>query len=125
MTNWAEKRQHHRAFIKLSVEYRSQGSWQMIEARDLSLGGMFVVADKIEPANTKVEVMFEIGKDKNKKVIQAQGVVAWSRNKAGKDDNGEIIPAGMGIMFTKITPALAKSDLKLLTEKEEDTGGKA
>ena len=90
----------------------------MIEARDLSLGGIFVAADKIEPPQTKVEVMFELGKDNNKKTIQAEGVVTWSRKQQAVDENGDVLPAGMGIMFTKITPALAKSDIKLLTETE-------
>ena len=119
MINWAEKRQHKRVDIRLMVEYRSKGAWQMTEARDLSLGGLFVSADKIEPPQTKVEVMFDIGKDAAKKTINAEGIVTWSRKEPVKAEDGELLPAGMGIMFTKITPMLAKSDLKQLIETED------
>ena len=75
MINWAEKREHKRVGIKLMVEYRSKGAWQMTEARDLSLGGLFVAADKIEPPQTKVEVMFDVRKRRRQKTINAEGLL--------------------------------------------------
>ena len=66
MTNWEDQRKHKRAFLKLAVEYRSNSFWQMIEAQDVSAGGMFVATDKIEPPQTKIEVMFELGKEPHK-----------------------------------------------------------
>ena len=108
MIDGENKRKHKRAHIRLKVEYRGKKFWQMVEARDLSLGGMFIVTDKVEPAQTKIEIMFELGKE-NKKTVQAQGVVAWNRPQPIKNENGEEVqPAGMGIMFTKITPAISK-----------------
>ena len=104
---WEEKRKFQRAFVKLPVEYRSKSFWQYVEARDVSAGGMFLVTDKVEPPHTKIEVMFEFGKD-DKKFIHAEAIVAWSRPKPGRDESGDIQPAGMGIMFTKITPLVAK-----------------
>lgn len=120
MTNWEEKRRHRRAFIKLLVEYRGRSFWQMVEARDISAGGMFIATDKVEPPQTKIEVIFELGKDNNKKTIRAEGVVAWSRAHAIKDDKGETSPAGMGIMFTKIFPFVSKEVIDSLVKETQE-----
>lgn len=122
MINWEEKRQHKRAFIKLAVEYRGKNFWQMVEAKDVSAGGMFVATDKVEPAKTKIEVIFELGREPNKKTIRAEGVVAWSRAQAAKDDKGEAAPAGMGIMFTKIFPFVSKEVFDNLLKEAEQQG---
>lgn len=125
MINWEERRKQKRAFIKLSVEYRSKNFWQMIEALDVSTGGMFLATDKIEPPQTKIEIMFEIGKEPHKKIVHAEGVVTWSRLKAVKDEKGNIQPAGMGVMFTKMTPSAAKLSIENMIKQEEDKGAKA
>lgn len=121
--DWEEKREHKRAYIRLSVEYRGKNAWQMIEARDISAGGMFIVTDAVEPPNTEVEIMFEVGEgEKNKKFIHAKGIVAWNRKKeisSGKDD---IQPAGMGIKFTKLSPLSAKDFINEVIKKLEENG---
>lgn len=122
MTNWEEKRKQKRAFIRLRAEYRGKHLWQMVEAQDISAGGMFIATDKVEPAQTKVELLFELGKDEHKKSIRAEGVVAWNRREAIKDEKGELRPAGMGIMFTKITPSVSKNVIDEIV-KEIDKGG--
>jgi len=121
--SWEEKRKFKRVYTKFPVEYRSSSFWQYVEARDVSAGGLFLVTDNVEPPKTKIEVMFEFGQD-NKKFIHAEGVVAWSRPKPGKDESGEMQPAGMGIMFTKITPMAAKDFIDQMVKgiKEEKSG---
>ena len=109
MAEGMEKRKHKRAYIKLSVECRGKNFWQMVEAQDISAGGLFLATEKVEPAQTKLEIMFELGKDDKKKTIRAEGVVAWNRPQAVKDVKGEMQPAGMGIMFTKVTPLASKN----------------
>ncbi|TAN62291.1 hypothetical protein EPN16_01820 [bacterium] len=126
MINWDEKRKYKRAFIKLAVEYRGKNFWQMVEANDISAGGMFVATDKVEPAQTKIEVIFELGKEPYKKTIRAEGVVAWSRAQAAKDEKGEAVPAGMGIMFTKTFPFVSKEIFEnLLKEAEQQNKPKS
>ena len=117
--NENEKRKHKRALVKLKVEYRGKSFWQMVEAQDLSAGGMFIATEKVEPAQTKIEVMFELGKE-NKKTIRAEGVVAWNRTQSIKSADGEVLPAGMGIMFTKITPFLSK---QFIDDMIKNSGG--
>ncbi|HAH20492.1 MAG TPA: hypothetical protein DCL49_06255 [Candidatus Omnitrophica bacterium] len=117
--NENEKRKHKRALVKLKVEYRGKSFWQMVEAQDLSAGGMFIATEKVEPAQTKIEVMFELGKE-NKKTIRAEGVVAWNRTQSIKTADGEVLPAGMGIMFTKITPFLSK---QFIDDMIKNSGG--
>lgn len=122
MINWEEKRRQKRAFIRLKAEYRGKNLWQMVEARDISAGGMFIATDKVEPPQTKVELLFELGKDEHKKNIRAEGVVAWNRREAIKDEKGELQPAGMGIMFSKITPSVSKNTIDEIV-KEMGKGG--
>jgi hypothetical protein len=100
---WGEKRQYKRVYIRFSVEYRGKSFWQIVEAQDISAGGMFVVTDKIEPPQTRIEVMFTFGKDE-KRPIHAEGVVAWNRAKPKVVGPGNVLPPGMGIMFTKFLP---------------------
>lgn len=115
-----EKRRHKRTYIKLPVECRGKSYWQYIEARDISAGGMFVVTDKVEPPRTKVEIMFELGEEKDKKFILAEGAVAWNRPNPIMDETGKVQSAGMGIMFTKLTPLSAKEFIDQLVKRMED-----
>lgn len=119
---WEEKRKYKRIDVRLTVEYRSQNLWHMIEARDISVGGMFLVTDKIEPPQTKIEVMFEFGEEQ-KKLIPAEGIVRWCRPKPAKDETGEMQPAGIGIEFTKL-PLAAKDfiDKRVKKIEEENKG---
>ncbi len=121
MTSWDEKRQHQRAYLRLNVECRGKSFWQYVETKDLSAGGMFIATEKVEPPKTKVEILFECGTGSEKKLIQAEGVVAWSRGKPFKDDKGEAQPAGMGIMFTKITPSSGKDYIDQWIKKTGET----
>ncbi len=117
---WEERRKHKRAYIKLPVECRGKIYWQYIEARDISAGGMFVVTDKVEPPRTKVEIMFELGEEKDKRFILAEGTVAWNRPNPIMDKTGKIQSAGMGIMFTKLAPLSAKEFIDQLVKRRKD-----
>jgi c-di-GMP-binding flagellar brake protein YcgR len=121
--SWDEKRKFKRVYMRFAVEYRSLSFWQYVEARDISAGGLFLVTENVEPPKTKIEVMFEFGNNE-KKFIHAEGVVAWNRTKSSKDESGNIQPAGMGIMFTKITPMAAKDFIDQMIKgiKEEKSG---
>jgi Tfp pilus assembly protein PilZ len=117
---WEEKRQYRRAYIKLNVECRGKSFWQCVETRDISAGGIFVVTDKVEPAKTKIEVMFEFSEGESKKIILAEGVVAWSRSSSFKDQSGQQQPPGMGIMFTKVTPSVGKNFIDQFVKNVEE-----
>jgi len=120
MSAWEEKREFKRATIKVKVECRGKSFWQYVETRDISAGGMFVETDKVEPAKTKIEVMFEFEQQAEKKFIHAEAVVAWSRPKPVKEESGEIVPAGMGIMFTKIMPSGGKEYIDQLVKQLQE-----
>ena len=120
MSAWEEKRQYMRACFRLKVECRGKSYWQYVETRDISAGGMFVLTDKVEPAKTKIEIMFEFEDHGQKKFIYAEGMVAWSRGKAFKNDAGEVIPPGMGIQFTKITPASGREYIDQMCKKAQE-----
>ncbi|MBU1998650.1 MAG: PilZ domain-containing protein [Candidatus Omnitrophota bacterium] len=118
-----ERRHHKRAYIHIPVECRGKNYWQCIETIDVSAGGMFIASEKVEPPNTKIEIMFEIGENE-KKFVRADAIVAWSRAKPVKDDKGDIQPAGMGIQFTKVNPLSAKDFIdQLISKREENKSG--
>ncbi len=118
---WEEKRQFKRAYIKVTVEYRGKNFWQMVEAKDISAGGIFVATDTVEPPDTAVEIMFEFGDEKGQKqFMHAEGTVAWSRPKETHDAEGNVLPAGMGIRFTKINPLSAKDFIDEIVKKLEE-----
>lgn len=113
------KRQDKRISIDshFLVECRSKNIWQYVEARDISERGVFLVTDKVESPRTKVEMMFELSKYDQRSIF-AQGVVAWSRPESVCDEKGAVEPAGMGIMFTKLTPAAVTKSFIAQLEKE-------
>lgn len=115
----AEKRKYKRVFARISVEYRGKNIWQKIEAENISQGGMFLATDKIEPQGTCVEIIFKFGKEKNK-LIYAEGIVAWVRDKTTKDSDGNILAAGMGIQFNRYSPLEARTFLAQEVERWED-----
>lgn len=114
-----EKRQHPRIPINVSVECRGKSIFQKTQCYNLSKGGMFIATDKLEEPGTRIEVIFEIG-DEHKRAIQAEAVVRWNRNAAGKADDGTFLPAGMGIQFIKVFPFNGIRILeKIINERRE------
>lgn len=118
----AERRKYKRVFIRLSVEYRGKNIWQKVEADNISEGGIFLVTERIEPPGTPVEVIFNFGKV-DKKLIYAEGIVAWSREQAGTDEEGKALPPGMGIQFNKFSNLEARTFLAKEVEKWESEDG--
>jgi c-di-GMP-binding flagellar brake protein YcgR len=117
-----DRRQYKRAGVKVLVDCRGHKFWQYIETKDISAGGMFLATEKIEEPKTKIEVSFEFGEGKDKKIISAEGIVAWSRSAPIKDESGFVQPAGMGIMFTKLTPSTAKQIIDQWVKKVKENG---
>ncbi|MBU0503802.1 MAG: PilZ domain-containing protein [Candidatus Omnitrophota bacterium] len=120
-----DRRKNKRAYMRLKVECRGKNYWQYVDAMDVSSGGMFISTDQVEPLETKLEVMFEFG-DQAKKLVKADAVVAWVRDKAITDKNGNVVrPAGMGLKFIKISPLTAKDSIDQLAikfSKESNSG---
>lgn len=121
---WIEKRRCKRIYLRIEVECRSKSTWQMVEASNISSGGMFVATEIIEPVNSHLDILFEIGTEKTeKRFVHAEGVVMWARPKQVLNDDGSILPAGMGIKFIKFVPALSKRFVSYLCDDQGDQGG--
>jgi uncharacterized protein (TIGR02266 family) len=90
-----EARQHTRAPVALTPRYRPATAVDFTEVKchDLSVGGMFLEADReIEPG-TLVKVQCDLPSG----AISGLGVVAWRRDAA--TDQG---PAGVGVRFMRL-----------------------
>ncbi|RKY40673.1 MAG: hypothetical protein DRP76_01375 [Candidatus Omnitrophota bacterium] len=107
-----ERRRFPRINIKFSVECRGKNIWQKAESFNLSRGGMFIATEKVEPPGTEINIIFEVGKER--KLIQVNAVVRWSRIRPEYKEKGEGLPAGMGVEFLRIFPSDAKDFLEEL-----------
>ena len=120
--SFEERRKFKRSYIKIQVECRGKRFWQYVESKDLSAGGMFLATDKVEDLQTRLEIIFEFDKEGEKKSVYAEGVVVWTRPQTLGDGDGETLPAGMGIMFTKLNPSTAKRYIETYIKELEEKG---
>lgn len=118
-----ERRRHHRISVKFLVEYRGQNVWQSVQTYNISQGGMFIATDKVEAPGTRIEILFEVGKEDNLRRIHADAVVVWNRKETYVNGEGKRFPAGMGIEFKKIFPSDGEKFLKEVIEKWEKKDG--
>jgi uncharacterized protein (TIGR02266 family) len=100
----AEKRQHVRVPVALTVTYASRGELQNHLVTDLSPGGLFVATANPLPVGTEIDLSVVIGPSGQR--ISVNGKVSWCReNEPNK---------GMGIEFAGILGPV-------LSEMVEDT----
>lgn len=120
-----DRRRNKRVYMRLKVECRGKNYWQYVDAMNVSTGGMFISTEQVEPPETKLEIMFECGAD-TKKLIKADAVVAWVREKTLTDINGKVVkPIGMGLKFIRVSPLTAKDSIDQLiikSSKESESG---
>lgn len=111
-----DNRQYPRINAKFCVDCRSKNIWQNAQVFNISRGGMFIAAEKIEPVGTVLEVTFDFGKEDARK-IQAKAEVVWSRQEVCSREDGKNLPPGMGVKFLKIFPKEAEDFLEELIRK--------
>jgi len=114
-----ERRRFPRVYLKIPCEYKGESIWQEVVVENISLGGVFIVTDKVEPPGTEVELIFKFGK-KEERTIMARGRVVWCREKSCCDSSGKVLSAGMGVEFVKLQPLTAREFL----QKEIESWGK-
>lgn len=96
-----ERRKFPRVYIKIVGEYKGANIWQQVIVDNISLGGMFVITDKVEPKGTEVEFIFKFGR-RQERIFMVKGVVVWCREKVEYDSSGRELPPGMGIEFREL-----------------------
>ena len=84
--------------------------------RDISLGGVFIVTDKIRPKGTVVRLLLEFY---NGAVFRAEGRVVRVVPPEIAAMKG--IDAGIGVQFTQVEPRSRELLEKTLASHEEDT----
>ena len=95
-----ERRRYKRIPAFVPVEYRGKTIWQVVEAHNISEGGTFISTDKIEAPESLAELIFNFGEE-GQNFVYTQGKVVWNREKPLSNSEGKIVPAGMGVQFTK------------------------
>lgn len=80
-----EKRQHERQAAVLAVSFELAGERIEVRTRDISLGGMFLMTDRVVPYGTAVK--FTIALPHLAEPATVDGVIRW------------IDPDGLGVQF--------------------------
>jgi uncharacterized protein (TIGR02266 family) len=97
-----EQRQSPRVDYEVSVDLESENQFFTGFVRNISNGGLFLTAPKPLPIGTKLVVRFTIPTLKDP--VTATAEVRWAR--AGRMDAPDT-PAGMGVQFLNLSPAVA------------------
>jgi hypothetical protein len=102
-----ELRRHRRAILNVPVEFVAKGSNERVSghARDISLGGMFIVTST--PLPFSAEIIVHVSLPTQKAPFAFPGVVRWTRND------------GMGIQFGLIGARETHAITELTRPKEK------
>jgi uncharacterized protein (TIGR02266 family) len=95
-----EKRQHHRATISAVVNLSSEDNFYAGDARDISVGGLYVESQSGLAIGTEVTALLKLPS----KVLSLRAEVVWSVAKGSQT-------VGMGLRFLNI-PAPAKREIE-------------
>ncbi|MFH1507523.1 MAG: PilZ domain-containing protein [Candidatus Omnitrophota bacterium] len=95
-----ERRKYQRVAIELPLDYRSNRFLQYRKTNNISLGGVFLETENIEPKGIKVKLFLYF--EGVAGALEAEGEVAWNRAQTNKNLEATY-PAGMGIQFTKFS----------------------
>src|SRR5690349_15682203 len=95
-----EKRQHNRVTISAVVDLSSEDNFYAGDARDISVGGLYVESATAMPIGTDVTAILKLPS----KVRSLRAEVVWSVAKG-------VQTVGMGLRFVNL-PALAKRGIE-------------
>ena len=93
-----EKRQDPRTFIKIKIDYETDGAYLYDYSRDLSEGGIFIQTSKPLKLGERIILRFILPEVLEK--VETTGEVAWV-NLPGTEG----LTPGMGVRFVDLTPA--------------------
>ncbi len=114
-----ERRKYERIALELPLDYRSNKFLQFRKTKNISLNGIFLETENIEPAGTKVKLSFCF--DEAGEVLESEGEVVWHRAQTEKKDEVGY-PVGMGIRFTKLSILAYREIDKKLKIKSNNSG---
>jgi uncharacterized protein (TIGR02266 family) len=93
----AERREQERKDVELDVDLSTYGKYHLSRLKNISVGGVFVLARKLEAVGTEVRVKFSLPGLEG--AIEASGRVAWTYSQGGTRDQNS---SGMGIQFSDL-----------------------
>lgn len=93
-----------RVFIEADIGLMSDSHFYTGLSQDISTGGLFVATYQPKPPGTEISIYLVLPLDGH--VVEAMGVVRWTR------DHGGDAPPGMGIAFKDLRP----EDLQAITQ---------
>ncbi|MFH1397800.1 MAG: PilZ domain-containing protein [Candidatus Omnitrophota bacterium] len=114
-----ERRKYERISIELPLDYRSNKFLQFRKARNISLNGVFLETENIEPKGTKVKLSFYF--EGAGEALESEGEIVWNRAQTEKKD-GVGYPVGMGIRFTKLSILANRGIDKKIKIKSNNSG---
>jgi uncharacterized protein (TIGR02266 family) len=93
----AERREQERRDVELDVDLSTYGKYHLSRLKNISVGGAFILARKLETVGTEVRVKFSL--PGQIETIEALGRVAWTYTQEGTREPNS---TGMGIQFSDL-----------------------
>ena len=117
--NATDKRENVRAKLNLRVAYGTSFDVHTTAyMQNIGHGGVFIRTENPLEIGARLELEFTL--PDSFRTIKAQAQVAWAR----KDHDGDLFPAGMGLMFTDILPT-DRDDLNSYVRQLAHTQGES
>jgi len=107
-----ENRVHHRAKLKVQVDFESDHNFFTGFSSDISEGGLFVATVNLQPLGSPVEVAFALPTGEQ---VVAKGVVRWLREANDKDAT---VQPGMGIQFETLSEDARDAVHQFISQRE-------
>ena len=107
-----DRRATGRARLQVEIGIRTETNFFVGFSGDLSEGGIFVATVSLLAIGTPLTVSFSFPPNIE---IEAEGVVAWTREGAAFDSDLE---AGMGIRFTRLSPSALAAIQEFMRHRE-------
>jgi uncharacterized protein (TIGR02266 family) len=105
-----EKRQHGRVTVSAEVDFSSEHNFYAGAARDISLGGLFVVSEVAFPIGTEITVLLKLPA----RVLSLRAEVMWTVAKG-------TTTTGLGLRFVQL-PSGAKKEIEAFMQQRPPIG---
>ncbi|MBS2027796.1 MAG: TIGR02266 family protein [Deltaproteobacteria bacterium] len=105
-------RVHHRAKLKVQVDFESDHNFFTGFSSDISEGGLFVATVNLQPLGSPVEVAFALPTGEQ---VVAKGVVRWIREASDQDAT---VQPGMGIQFEHLSEDARDAVHQFISQRE-------
>jgi len=101
--DFTPQRRHARVPFEVEVNVESDHNFYTGFTHNISEGGLFIATSRHQPLGSKIHFSFRFGGEKES--VSIYGIVRWIREHSPLTEDA---PAGMGVQFVDLAPAVAE-----------------